>query len=305
MNMTIRPFETGELDGLALLAQRLNASRQTGSTFCCAKAADIRRDFEQSMEWGFACWADGRPVGLVSCFPDREKGNADCSLLLDACGADYREAAGALLARARNLWGLEASSLRAAPEALGRRALKLFLEEAGCGSLEKKHLDQAWAALAQGGRLDLPGGTVLTCAQGVLWAGRAALPEPYDFPVKLGENPLPGGKILVLEKKRRAELEKPEKIQNLLFKNALDCDIMTGTLRVRSRRAGDRFAPAGRGLSKPLKQVLQELRVPAPLRSQVPLLAWGQELVWVQGAGAGERLRVREETRNVWTVAVR
>lgn len=211
----------------------------------------------------------------------------------------------ALLARARNLWGLEASSLRAAPEALGRRALKLFLEEAGCGSLEKKHLDQAWAALAQGGRLDLPGGTVLTCAQGVLWAGRAALPEPYDFPVKLGENPLPGGKILVLEKKSRAELEKPEKIQNLLFKNALDCDIMTGTLRVRSRRAGDRFAPACRGLSKPLKQVLQELRVPAPLRSQVPLLAWGQELVWVQGAGAGERLRVREETRNVWTVAVR
>lgn len=80
---------------------------------------------------------------------------------------------------------------------------------------------------------------------------------------------------------------------------------MTGTLRVRSRRAGDRFAPACRGLSKPLKQVLQELRVPAPLRSQVPLLAWGQELVWVQGAGAGERLRVREETRNVWTVAVR
>ena len=105
MNMTIRPFETGELDGLALLAQRLNASRQTGSTFCCAKAADIRRDFEQSMEWGFACWADGRPVGLVSCFPDREKGNADCSLLLDACGADYREAAGALLARARERLG--------------------------------------------------------------------------------------------------------------------------------------------------------------------------------------------------------
>lgn len=210
-----------------------------------------------------------------------------------------------LLAGARSPWGLEAAPLRAAPEALSARALKLFLEEAGCGALERKHLQEARGVLSQGGRMDLPGGIVLACAQGVLWAGRPDLPEPFDFPVKLGETPLPGGKILVLEKKSRAELEKSEKIQNLLFKNALDCDIMTGTPRVRSRRSGDRFAPAGRGLSKPIKQIFQELRVPAPLRSQVPLLDWNGELAWVQGAGAGERFRVREETRNVWTVAVR
>lgn len=219
---------------------------------------------------------------------------------------DYLNAqARSLLAGARSPWGLEAAPLRAAPEALSARALKLFLEEAGCGALEWKHLQEARGVLSQGGRMDLPGGAVLSCAQGVLWAGRPALPEPFDFPVKLGENPLPGGKILVLEKKSRAELEKSEKIQNLLFKNALDCDIMTGTPRVRSRRSGDRFAPAGRGLSKPIKQIFQELRVPAPLRSQVPLLDWNGELAWVQGAGTGERFRVREETRNVWTVAVR
>ncbi len=105
MDITIRPFAAGELDGLALLAQRLNASRQTGSSFCCSRAEDIRRDFEESMEWGFACWTDGRLVGLVSCFPDWEKGNADCSLLLDAHGADYRAAAGALLAKAREKLG--------------------------------------------------------------------------------------------------------------------------------------------------------------------------------------------------------
>lgn len=83
MNNTIRPFAAEDLEALALLAQRLNAERETGSTFCCAEAADIRRDFEETMEYGFACWADGQPLGLISCFPDVEKGNADCSLLID------------------------------------------------------------------------------------------------------------------------------------------------------------------------------------------------------------------------------
>lgn len=107
MNTVIRPFTAGELDELALLAQRLQARRETSSTFCCARAADIRRDFAQTMEYGFACWADGRPLGLVSCFPDPEKGNADCSLLLDVQGAAYRDLAKALLAAAREKLGPE------------------------------------------------------------------------------------------------------------------------------------------------------------------------------------------------------
>ena len=101
MNTVIRPFAAGELDELALLAQRLQARRETSSSFCCAKAADIWQDFSGSIEYGFACWADGRPLGLVSCFPDPEKSNADCSLLLDAQGAAYPDLAKALLAAAR------------------------------------------------------------------------------------------------------------------------------------------------------------------------------------------------------------
>ncbi len=129
MDITIRPFAAGELDGLALLAQRLNASRQTGSSFCCSRAEDIRRDFEESMEWGFACWTDGRLVGLVSCFPDWEKGNADCSLLLDAHGADYRAAAGALLAKAREKLGSGMACTFFFPVENGE--CRSFLEQAG------------------------------------------------------------------------------------------------------------------------------------------------------------------------------
>ena len=107
MGRTVRPFAAGELEELSLLAQRLNGRRESGSSFCCAKAADIRRDFEETMDSGFACWEGGRPLGLISCFPDREKGNADCSLLLDARGERYGELAAELVSAARERLGPE------------------------------------------------------------------------------------------------------------------------------------------------------------------------------------------------------
>ncbi len=107
MERTIRPFAAGELEELALLAQRLNAQRETGSTFCCTRAEDILRDFTETMEYGFACWEGGRPLGLISCFPDLEKGNADCSLLIDACGEAYQRIAGPLVSAAREKLGPE------------------------------------------------------------------------------------------------------------------------------------------------------------------------------------------------------
>ena len=222
--------------------------------------------------------------------------------LLSADREYLRGEARRLLEKAKTSGGLEAAPLREAPGPLSSRALKLFLEEKGCGRLEKKHLDQALAVLARGGGMDLPGGLWLRCAQGMLFVGKNEDPGGFCFPAKLGENPLPGGKILVLSKKTRSETENQQKIKNLLFKNALDYDLMTGTLVLRSRRPGDRFAPAGRGVSKPLKQIFQENRAPAARRASLPLLECGGRLAWCPGAGVAEGFQVTEKTRVVLVV---
>ncbi|WP_322174617.1 tRNA lysidine(34) synthetase TilS [Acutalibacter caecimuris] len=257
--------------------------------------------------------------------------------LLSADQAFLGEQAAALRARARNRWGLETAVLLAAHESLRSRALRLYLEEAGCRQLERKHLLLAESLLAGGGA-DLPGGVAVHCAQGVFWAGPMLPGEDYQMPVKPGTFYLPGGLRLTLRrlytrqgrvrlrafrpgpaggqkgperlagrafrKKMEAEIENQEKIQNLLFKNALDCAIMNGNLIVRNRRPGDRFAPVGRKLSKPLKQVFQELRVPAPLRGRIPLLAWNRQVVWCPGAGAAEGFAAGRDAQAVWVVEI-
>lgn len=103
--MRVEPFALKNLDALTSLAQRLNAVRQSGSSFCCAQAEAIRRDFEENMACSYGCWVCGTPVGLISCYPDPGKDNADCALLIDAARVPYAAAAEGLLTAAREKLG--------------------------------------------------------------------------------------------------------------------------------------------------------------------------------------------------------
>ena len=70
-----------------------------------------------------------------------------------------------------------------------------------------------------------------------------------------------------------------------------------GPLEVRTRRAGDRVRVRGRAQS--LKRYLIDQRVPAEERAGLPLVAAGQEVLWMPErplSSAGERyLRVHLE----------
>ena len=68
-------------------------------------------------------------------------------------------------------------------------------------------------------------------------------------------------------------------------------------LVLRARQPGDRFRPAGRGLSKPLRKWMNEANVPNELRDTLPLLASGSEILWVCGEGFADGLAPDTESR--------
>jgi tRNA(Ile)-lysidine synthase len=80
----------------------------------------------------------------------------------------------------------------------------------------------------------------------------------------------------------------------------LDLDALLGPLALRPRRRGDRFRPQGMaGHRIKLSAFLINLKVPRAWRERVPLLAAGDEVVWVCGRRIGERVTVGPETRRV------
>jgi tRNA(Ile)-lysidine synthase len=80
----------------------------------------------------------------------------------------------------------------------------------------------------------------------------------------------------------------------------LDADLLESDgLTVRPWRAGDRIAPLGLGGTKSLADLFVDHRVPRAKRQMLPVVASGQEVVWVPGLATAERFRVSRRTTRI------
>ncbi len=79
----------------------------------------------------------------------------------------------------------------------------------------------------------------------------------------------------------------------------LDYDKISGAICLRCRRHSDRFSVNRDGSGKKLKDVMIDLQLPARLRSRWPLLASGNEILWIPGFRVSPRYFVSGETRSV------
>ena len=133
----------------------------------------------------------------------------------------------------------------------------------------------------------MPGGAMLSVKQDTLTVVDVK-PISFTLPVTQAETLLPNGKKLIVSRKFIKNGKNSPNVHNLLFKNRLDCDRITGVPVIRTRRAGDRFAPYGRGVTKPVKKLFNELRIPAAARGAVLLLELDGTIVWIEGVGPAE-----------------
>jgi len=209
----------------------------------------------------------------------------------------------ALLEEARSSYGLSLEELRQAHPAVRKQALRLWLEGQNCGRLSAGHIEKLAANLSNGSRFSLPGGLEVQCSADVLTLRRETA-SVWEYPVAIGETKLPVGKVLKILKKTGVDTQNVRKINNLLFNSLLDCDTITDALTVRSRRAGDRFTPAGRGVTKTLKKLFGEMKIPAANRDEIVILQSGGEIVYVEGAGVSEKAKVTADTSCVFQIAL-
>lgn len=204
--------------------------------------------------------------------------------------------ANALLDSAAKESGLDVNVLRNAPDLVFRAAIKSYLESKGCGRLEKKHLDAVSAALESSGAVSLPGSLLLTVRQNTLTVTRDVKLRDFNQELNMGDNVLPDGRILRMEPISEEFNKNSEKIHNLLFYNYCDYDkIISGPMAGR-RKEGDRFTLQRRKITKSLKKLFNELRIPAALRDSLVVIRDGQELVFVEGVGVSEKYKIDNNT---------
>ena len=169
-------------------------------------------------------------------------------------------------------------------------AALLAMEQVLCGELRAAVLPGGQSAVLRNGRF------LLLCPED------EKPPPSYEMELRPGQYALPGGYNLEIgtcaaDTAEGQILENPKK--GYTFCADYDKIYQYGMLR--TRRKGDRFYEAGRGVGKTLKKWMSEKRIDRELRGYIPLMAQGQSgrILWVWGAGFSQGLQPGKNTKTI------
>ncbi|PRX39875.1 tRNA(Ile)-lysidine synthase [Planifilum fimeticola] len=206
--------------------------------------------------------------------------------------------------RGRGEITLDVSALGRQPLALQRRLIKLHLNclvKDGAVEIPMNAVDRvlSLAEVGTGSRLHLPGNLEAEREYGRLRLRRAEAdstdPGGDALPLAVpGVTSLPhmGGAI-----EARVE-ERPLAAGELSGRWAVfDADRLEHPLCARPRRPGDRMRLLGLSGSKKVKEIMIDAKVPRRLRSRLPMVIHGEEIIWIPGLRRSDWAPVTNETR--------
>ena len=78
-----------------------------------------------------------------------------------------------------------------------------------------------------------------------------------------------------------------------------DYDKVNQGINIRNRRTGDIFNPLRSNGTKKLKEFFIDAKIPREDRGRIPLIAVGNEIVWIIGYKISDKFKVTENTKSV------
>lgn len=201
------------------------------------------------------------------------------------------------LETARSGDGYLRKKLDALPAPVKTRALRMALAEAGAEvDIERVHID-AVAELLRGRTgtgLDLPHARVYNSYELVVFKGAEGRADSFETElITEGVTETPFGRFTAETVSGRAGFFKSSET------GFLDLDKISLPLTVRTRRSGDRFYPVGAPGRRKLKDYFIDKKVDRRLRDSTPIVACGDEALFIPGFGIAEPVKVTEETRRM------
>mgnify|MGYP002623652970 CR=1 FL=1 len=91
-------------------------------------------------------------------------------------------------------------------------------------------------------------------------------------------------------------------VQKNVLENAFDCDKIKGSVVIRSRMDGDSIRPKNRGVSKSLKKLFLEEKIPLEKRNSIAVLSDDNGVFLVEGLCVDERVKITRDTKNIITL---
>lgn len=193
-----------------------------------------------------------------------------------------------------------------------KQAIIIMLKNSGCKSYEEKHINLIYnIVVAKSGAVQLPNNYTVTASQEILRVYKNINDKNIITSDEKQSEFFKENTCFVINDKKiqikiisKQEFDEIAKVHNLLVKNAVDYDIITSDALFRTRLPKDVFKQQGRGVTKTLKKLFIEAKVPSEIRNILPVLAIKNKILWVYGFGVSQECAVTEKTKNVAIIMV-
>ncbi len=192
-----------------------------------------------------------------------------------------------------------------------RTIARIIYEESGVQP-EKRHIDTVCYLIDAGfGITQIPGGLYVLVKNGKLTL--SSKPENFteteDFALEIClktsryTDNLFGAEVSFSVCSKEEFFEAVEKDKRIL-ETALDYDKIPSNFLVRNRRDGDRFRLPKRHITKSLKNLFNEAKIPTAQRSRLLMIEVDGEIAFLENFGPSEKYIVTEDTEKVLTIEI-
>jgi len=189
--------------------------------------------------------------------------------------------------------------------AIRKRILaKLIFENCGVHP-EQKHIDAADEILSVGGQIQVCTGCFLRVKNGILdfpdYGGEL---DFWSVPFQQNMTKTPSG-IVEIRIINNFEYKCIQKINKDILEICVDYDKIDKCCVFRSRKQGDNFSPHGRKITKSLKKLFNESKIPTEKRNSIIILGNEDEIFWIEGFGSSEKVAVTADTKKIMEITIR
>lgn len=206
---------------------------------------------------------------------------------------------------ARMQEGYSVKKLLELPDALRSRSIIKIVEKHTNRHCHTVHLKAIENQIKKGTGMVSLGDSFALITQGILtFTSRPAGEISFSTPLLIGtleifEEITAKTSLMDIE-----NYKKSKKFNKKLLTNSLDYDMIQGNALFTSRKAGDTFRPANRGITKSVKKLLNELKIPVHTREKLVFLRDDMGILWIEGIGADERCQVTDSTKRVLLIEI-
>ncbi|MBO4339016.1 MAG: tRNA lysidine(34) synthetase TilS [Clostridia bacterium] len=195
---------------------------------------------------------------------------------------------------------IPADLLFAEPESVRNRVIVKMCSDAFSPLPDKKHIDLITEMLdnKKGGAVQLSGEYFAVSKNGEFFIEKkteTASPWETEITDFTKEIKTPAG-VYGFEILSEKDLHT---VQKNVLENAFDCDKINGKVFIRSRKDGDSIRPENRGVTKTLKKLFLEERIPVEDRNNIAVLSDENGVFLVENICVDERVKITDGTKNI------